>query len=214
MIKKSLKYFVIVAANLIMLTTLLALWTDKLELELNNLVRATEFFKIIGFCIATLIAMRILVYFLRTRKVKNLSTKIKIASLLTLLISSYLYIDYISKTIQNVVINREFRQQLSNKIKPSKRHPNGTQAEGLTIKEYQEISNYKGFVNLPTNASNINYEYQYDGFLPDYSFSLTYDLPEQMQVEKLNYQKGDFSKYQSFEIVNNKKRVTYEESEQ
>ena len=69
------------------------------------------------------------------------------------------------------------------------------------------------FPKLPIEATNIMYNYQYDGFLPDYSFSLTYDLPKEMKVDSINYTNGDFSKYQSFEIIDNKKRVTYEEYE-
>lgn len=215
MIKKSLKYFAIVTVNLMLLTFLLALWTDRLELKLNSFVRPAEFLKIIAFCIASLIAIRILIYYVGSRNYAiNKRTKIKLASLLTLLVSSYLYVDYASKTIMNIFVDKDFRQALSDKIKPSKGLANGTQAEGLTIREYQEISKYKGFIALPIAASNIKYEYQYDGFLPDYSFRLTYDLPEQVNVESLNYKNGDFSKYQSFEIIDNKKRVTYEESEQ
>lgn len=215
MIKKSLKYFAIVTVNLMLLTFLLALWTDRLELKLNSFVRPTEFLKIIGFCIASLIAIRILIYYIGRRNYAiNKRTKIKLASLLTLLVSSYLYVEYASNTLMNIIIEKDFRQTLSDKIKPSKELANGTQAEGLTIREYQEISKYTGFKILPIAASNINYVYQYDGFLPDYSFSLTYDLPEQLNVESLNYKNGDFSKYQSFEIIDNKKRVTYEESEQ
>ena len=214
MIKNSLKYFAIVTVNLMLLTFLLVLWTDRLELKLNSLVRPTEFLKIIGFCIVSLMAIKILIYYIGRRNYAiNKRTKIKLASLLTLLVSSYLYVDYALKTIMNIGVDKDFRQTLSDKIKPSKGLAHGTQAEALTIREYQEISNYTGFKILPIAASNIKYVYQYDGFLPDYSFSLTYDLPEQVNVEILSYKNGDFSKYQSFEIVNNKKRVTYEESE-
>jgi hypothetical protein len=36
----------------------------------------------------------------------------------------------------------------------------------------------------------------------------------QLQVDKINYKKGDFSKYRSFVTIDNIKRVTYTEGEQ
>lgn len=214
MLKKSLKYLTIASVNLILLTILLALWTDKLELIFNDQVRPMEFLKIIGFSIASIIAMRILVRYFRYRNITTTSLKIKIAALLTFLISSYLYIDYSTKVIDHVIVNRQFRNQLADKIKPSGILANGTKAENLTIKEYQQITKMYGFPKLPVEAFNINYSYGYDGFLPDYLFTMTYDLPTRMTVDEIDYRKGDFTKYQSFETINNIKRVTYSESEQ
>ena len=124
-----------------------------------------------------------------------------------------MYVDYSIKFVKNVIVNRQFRNEIADKIKPATGLTNGTTAENLTIKEYQEIANMKCFPKLPIEATNIMYNYQYDDFLPDYSFSLTYDLPKEMKVDTINYKSGDFSKYQTFEIVDNKKRVTYNEGE-
>lgn len=206
MLKKSFKYIIIAIVNLIVLTTLLAFWTDKLELTFNDFVRSLEFLKILGFTAFSLIGMRILVYFFRKKKIYATRTKLKSAIILTLLISSYLYVDYSIKFVKNVIVNRQFRNEIANKIKPANRLANGTTAENLTIKEYQEIAGMNWFPKLPSEATNINYEYTYDGFLPDYSFTLTYDLPIGT--------KADTSKYQSFKIIDNKKRVTYREFEQ
>ena len=214
MFKKSLRYIIVVTVNLILLTVLLALWTDKLELTFNDWVRPREFLKILGFSLVSLIAIRILVSFFRHRNITNKNSKIKIAALLTFLISSYLYIDYSIKVISNVVVHRQFRNQIADKIKPSNELANGTKADNLTIKEYQQITKMYWFPKLPIEASNIHYNYSYDGFLPDYLFTLTYDLPIQQIVDAINYKKGDFSKSQSFIIVDNKKRVTYSEYEQ
>ncbi len=214
MLKKSLKYLIVVTANLIILTVLLALWTDKLELTFNDWVRPREFLKIAGISLASLIAIRILISFFRNKNITATSLKIKIATLLTFLISSYLYIDYSTKVISNVFVHRQFRNQIADKIKPSKQLANGTKGDSLTIKEYQQIAKMYWFPKLPIEASNIYYNYSYDGFLPDYLFTLTYDLPIQQTVDTINYKKGDFSKSQSFIIVDNKKRVTYSEYEQ
>src|SRR5690606_34204335 len=213
MLKKSFKYVIIATVNLIVLTALLAFWTDKLELTFNDLVRPLEFLKILGFTALSLIGMRILVSYFRKKNIQATRTKIKSAILLTLLISSYLYVDYSAKFVKNVIVNRQFRNEIADKIKPANGLANGTTAENLTIKEYQEIARMNWFPKLPIEATNIMYEYQYDGFLPDYSFSLTYDLPKEMQVDTINYESGDFTKYQTFELVDNIKRVTYNEGE-
>jgi lipid-A-disaccharide synthase-like uncharacterized protein len=195
------------------LTTLLAFWTDKLELTFNDLVRPLEFLKILGFTMLSLICMRILVSYFRKKNIQATRTKLKSAMLLTLLISSYLYVDYSIKFVKNVIVNRQFRNEIADKIKPANGLANGTTAENLTIKEYQEIAGMNWFPKLPIEATNIMYNYQYDGFLPDYSFSLTYDLPKEKIVDTINYVSGDFTKYQTFELVDNKKRVTYNEGE-
>ena len=214
MLKKSFKYLIVVTVNLLILTGLLALWTDKLELTFNDWVRPREFLKIIGFSLASLIAIRILISIFRHRNIYTTSLKIKIAALLTFLISSFLYIDYSTKVISNVVVNRQFRNQIADKIKPLKKFENGTKGDSLTIKEYQQITKMCWFPKLPMEVSNIHYNYSYDGFLPDYLFTLTYDLPVQHKVDIINYKKGDFSKSQSFIIVDNKKSVTYSEYEE
>ena len=149
----------------------------------------------------------------RHKNVTTTGLKIKIAALLTFFVSSYLYIDYSTKVIQNVIVNRQFRNQIANKIKPTNRL-NGTTGENLTVKEYQEITKMYSFPKLPAEASNITYAYEYDGFLPDYLFTVTYDLPLQIKVDTINNKKGEFSKYQSFETISNIKRVTYIETEQ
>ena len=131
-----------------------------------------------------------------------------------MLICSYLYIDYSTKVVNNVIRNGQFRNQIADKIKPSKFLAYGTKAESLTIKEYQQITKMHWFPKLPNEAFNINYNYAYDGFLPDYSFVLTYDLPAQIKVDTMNVKKGDFEKYQSFITMDNIKRVTYSEGEQ
>jgi hypothetical protein len=126
----------------------------------------------------------------------------------------YLYIDYSTKVVSNVFINRQFRNQIAKKIKPSNELAYGTQGNSLTIKEYQQITKMCWFPKLPDEASNIQYSYGHDRFLPDYSFTVTYDLPIQNEVEAINYRKGDFSKHQSFIVIGNIKRVTYSEGEQ
>ncbi|WP_205319211.1 hypothetical protein [Runella rosea] len=195
------------------MTTLLAIWTDKLELTFNELVRPFEFLKILGFTILSLIGMRILVFYFQKKNIKATRTKLKLAMLLTLLISSYLYVDYSIKLVENVIVNRQFRNKIACKIKPSNGLANGTTAENLTIKEYQQIASMNWFPKLPIEATNIMYDYQYDGFLPDYFFSLTYDLPQEMKVDTINYTSGDFTRYQTFKLIDNKKRVTYNEGE-
>jgi len=202
-----------VFVNAILLTILLALWTDKLELTFNDTVRPREFIKIIGFSLTSLIGIRILVSLFRNRNITKKSFKIKTAALLTILISSYLYIDYSSK-ILNVIRNRQLRNQIAEKILPSTGLAYGTKSDNLTIQEYQEIAKLNWFPKLPAEAANIKYTYEYDDFLPDYSFTLTYELPVQMKVDTINYQNGDISRYQTIIIINNIKRITYSEYNQ
>ncbi|WP_299436573.1 hypothetical protein [uncultured Maribacter sp.] len=108
-------------------------------------------------------------------------------------------------------MNKELRAGIMNKIIPYEGSWFGDKAENLTEKEYIEVTKVKWFPKLPKGAQNISYDYEYEGFLPDYSFSISYDLPINSEVETINYENKTFTKSQTFEIVGNKKRVTYSE---
>jgi hypothetical protein len=213
MIKKSLKYLTIASVNLIVLTILLALWTDDLELTFNDLVRPAEFLIILGVTALSLLSMRLLVNYFRQKKIYSIKSKVKIATALTLLISSYLYFTYSQKVYQNFLINGKFRKQISEKIMSADMLPNGTKADNLTSSEYNFITDMCWFPTLPKEATHVSYNYRYDGFLPDYSFILTYDMPLGIKVDTMNYSKGDFEKSQTVKIIGDSQRVTYSESE-
>jgi hypothetical protein len=149
---------------------------------------------------------------LRKKGITTFRTKIKGAVFLTVLISSYLYITFTQQIFSNVIINGPFRKQLTRKIRPSTGLANGTKAANLTLKEYQTIASLAGFPMLTPAAHNIQYEYEFDGFLPDYSLSLIYDLPSETPVATYDSSKGDYLCSQSVRIIDNVKRVTYSEA--
>ena len=101
MFKKSLKYLIIVFVNLILLTILLTIWTDKLELQFNDSVRPIEFLKLIGITILGIAILGNVVSAFRKLKIKSVKRKIRISTILILLISSYFYVDYSMKIYTN-----------------------------------------------------------------------------------------------------------------
>lgn len=214
MIKKSSKYLAIVFGNLIILTTLLAIWTDKFELEFNDLVRPIEFLKLIGISILGLIFLRLTVFIFIKLKVSSVKRKIEISIILILLVSSYFYVDYGMKIYFNRIVNKELHDGIVKKIKPMEvEFPYGNKAENLTSKEYAEITKVTWFPKLPKNAENISYSYVYEGFLPDYDFSLTYNLPKEIRIDTMSYKDRTFSKSRNFEIIGKIKRETYYEGQ-
>ena len=212
MFKKSLKYLIVVTVNLVLLTIMLAIWTDKFEVEFNDVVRPIEFLKLIGISILGLIILASSVSFFRKYKINSVMKRIKISVILMLLFSLYFYVDYSIKIYTNRVSNGELRNEIMEKVSPIENGLGfGTKASNLSIKEYSEITKVNWFKKIPNNAENIDYRYSYEGFLPDYSFSISYDLPKESQVDTLNFVDGSFSKKQSFKVVGNKVRVTYYE---
>lgn len=210
MIKKSLKYFLIASVNATVLTLLLALWTDKLEMAFNTLVRPIEFLKIIGLTLLSLIAMRVVIRHLNKRTNNNLSRKKLIYSfLITVTISSYLYITY-SINIYNKIFN-ETRHRLNQKIETVQLLAYGTKADNLTYEEYILLTSMTWFPEIPHAASKISYLYTYDGFLPDYTFRLTYEVPIETKIDTIEYEKGNFSKNLKIDTKGDIKIVTYEE---
>lgn len=212
-IKKSIKYILIAIINAAILTALLAIWTDKLELTFNQYARFLGFLKIIGLTAASLSGMRILVSLFKNGDSKNMRRKKILYSIIfTLTISSYLYGLYAVK-IHNRLANESIRQSLINKIEAIQLL-HGTKADNMTYQEYAILAEVAGFKKVVSeSASNISYQYSYDGFLSDYTFFLLYEVPSNTEIEIIDYKNGDFRKSQTFEIIGNKKVVKYEEHE-
>jgi len=207
-IRKSIKYLIIALLNLLILTGLLAYWTDYVELSFNSLVRPIEFLKIIGFTLLSLIGMRIAVEFFRKRNT-SIKNRIRISTLLTILISSLLYFNYSKMIIKNRIQNGKLRTELAKKIKPVNGLAYGTKADNLTFIEYEEISKINWFPKLNKKADSISYFYNYDGFLPDYSFKLSYVIPTKIKIDTTKFKHGKYS----IKINGNTKRITYSEYE-
>jgi hypothetical protein len=165
--------------------------------------------KIIVFTIAALAVMRIAVFFFRKRTIVDVKTKMKIATILTLLTSSYLYIDYSGKLLNNRIINRQVREQAARKLKSA--DGNGITANNLTIQEYQQVSK---FPKVPNQATNINYAFEYDGFLPDYYLKVIYNIPKEVKADTLYFQQGEFTRSQTVDTLGDTLKVTYIESQQ
>lgn len=212
-ISKSVKYLIVSLVNLFILSILLALWTDDLEMTFHPLVRPVEFLKILFFSFLSLIIVRIYSLYLRKKCISKPGTKIKGAVILTVLVSSYLYIDYIRRFASNALTNGAFRDQLAEKIRPSNTLANGTKASGLNLKEYQMIAALTGFPPLPPTAHNIRYEYAYDGFLPDYSLDLVYDVSLETPVVTYDRRTERFQDSQSVRVIGTIKRVTHSEGQ-
>ncbi len=206
MIRKSIKYLVIVLINLIILTGLLAYWTDFVELTFNSFVRPIEFLKIIGFSLLSLIGIRIAIGFFRKRN-SSIKNRIRISALITILISSFLYFNYSKKIYENRIQNGELRKELAMKIEPTNGLAYGTKANNLTFEEYQEITRIKWFPKLQKNADSISYYYTYDGFLPDYSFTVSYNLPKTIEIDSTEFKYGEIE----IDTIGNKKRISYSE---
>lgn len=206
MIRKSIKYLTVVLINLIILTGLLAYWTDFIELTFNSIVRPIEFLKIIGFSLLSLIGIRIAVDFFRKWNTP-IKKRIQISTLITILISSFLYFNYSKKIYENRILKGELRKELAKKIEPANGLAYGTKADNLTFEQYEEITRIKWFPKLQKKADSISYYYTYDGFLPDYSFSVSYNIPKNVKVDSTEFKYGKTY----IDTIGNKKRISYSE---
>lgn len=207
-LKGSYKYYVVSLLNLIILTTLLVLWTDKLELIFNN-VRLVEFLEIIACTIISLLVIRLSLFIFRRINITNVKIKICIAVVITLLIFSYLYIGYSIKIINNRFINRAIRNKTQAKVYVVS--ANEYKATNLTIQEYNEIIKLSKFIAIPKQSTNIDFSYHFDDFLPDYYLQLTYYLPIEIKADTIDYIDGEFSRSQTISIINGKQKVNYYE---
>lgn len=189
------------------------LWlsADGLELALNPALILVEPLKIIAILIVSLIAIRLLIGWMNKRAIIDLAmNKLKYSVLLTLALSTYFYLDYSLKVYDRFFDER--RDSLLAKIEEAKLLAQGVKAEDVTPEEYVLLTEITGwFPQLPTGAKNISFIYTYDGFLPDYAFQLTYEVPLDQAVETIDYKNRSFDKSRSFEIIDNRKVVKYQE---
>ena len=209
-----LRYLALIFINALILFVFLNISVDKLETILDDSIFEIEIFKIIGFTILSLIAIRILVSYFRWKKINSKSTKQKISTLLIFAICSVLYINHSQKIIENRIVNQTLRRQISQKIKFINGSESETKAENLTFEEYEEIIKIKWFPKISRKAKNISYYYWYDGFLPDHSFILSYNVPKNIKIKTFDIIDGDFTQSQKVEILKTSKKVEYSESEQ
>ena len=209
MINRLPKHLLIAGLNGIALTFLLALWTDRVELIYNLYVRPIEFLKIIGITVLSLIGMYIIRKIIKGTNEESKLLRIKYSVLFTLLISAYFYVTYSVKVIERFRNNA--RVDLGNKVELRTSYPYGSHAIGLTRKEYSIITNLNWFPEISEFAENISYWYVYDGFLPDYTFTLEYQVPHQVLIEEIELEEDQFHRHQSFKFIDGIKIVEYSE---
>lgn len=121
--------------------------------------------------------------------------------------SSFLYVNYLKMIYKNRIEKRDLRKELAIKIAAANQLAYGTKATHLTFDEYQEITQITWFPKLQKHADNISFLYTYDGFLPDYSFSLSFDLPSSARLDSTAFKHGDVR----IDFIGNKKRIQYNE---
>jgi hypothetical protein len=190
---------------------MLLLWTDKFEVAFNEGVRTVEFLRILVFTMASLAAVYFVLLLLKKRKVSDASLKIKITALVTFLASSYLYIDYVAKVVDNRFVNQQLRENILKKVRPADQMAYGTRADSLSLREYKVVAGKRGYPKLPDAARNISYIDAYDGFLPDYYFSIAYEVPKEVKTDTFTVEKGNFIRQQAVKDLDRTKKVTYYE---
>ena len=211
--KGAFKYIVVLILNLIVLIGLSKIWIDPLELALNPDTFFNEVFKTIGFSILSLTGIRILVILFRKRNIQPVKQKMKYATILTVAICSYLYVGYAVKTINNRVLNAKLRTELIDKIIIHRfNRYDATFGRNLNLKEYRQIAKILELPKLHGDAKDIEYNCSKSGsFGYEYSISVSYNLPLDTEIEKINYRKDDFVRNQSVEKQDNNLKVKFEE---
>ena len=208
--KRSFKYLLIALVNLLVLIVMLALWADALLLTFNSVTVLWELLRILGFTLLALIGMSLLVFTLRRRGAVPVRQRIKRAVLLTLILCSWLYVDYSVKLINNRVVNRTVRADLVSKVATFP-FPRTLFAENLTPKEYRQIRTVVEFPELPPEASNIRISYSISGLQGDYNMEVHYDLPPDTPVDQLEHREGDLVTRRSHEVLEDRVRATWKQ---
>ncbi len=206
---RSLKYLLIVFANLIILSVLIVLWADPLQIRISQWQVAKGVLYILTVTFLSMIGIRILVAIFRRRHIE-IRKRIRISVIFTLLISSWLYFGYSIKAINNRIIYRNARSLALLKIRENNiPGSSGFYAQNLTWDEYQQIAKIKGFKKVPKDASDIHISYTISGMQGDYQFDLEYHLPVGSKVDEIEYIVGDIIERQIMEETPEKVKVIY-----
>jgi hypothetical protein len=208
-IKKSLKYFLITGLNLMILTIMLAIWTDKVELVFYDIVRPLQFFILLCISLLNLVVMRIMVSILRRQNKQSLKKKIILSIIICLILSSFQYYTYSIKIFQNNIKNSEIRQSIESKITFDEPY---LFIKDLTFSEYNEIQKLRKFIPLPETSERIYLElYQQPGpFGQDFSIRINFVVPLNEEIETINETDDPgYTKTLTFEIIEEKKHVEY-----
>lgn len=96
------------------------------------------------------------------------------------------------------------------KFKPEHQLSEGHSMYGLSINEYKLVQKYwKGFPDIPEQAFNINYQYSYDGFLPDCMFSMDYEIPLSVKVDTFSFRSSSTKEYNLVTIHDSSQKINY-----
>jgi len=185
---------------------------DCLENKILDFLGLQDFIILIGLTFLSLIFVYfILNYCIEIRKIENtIKKKLRITAIVVFILFSYKTAQFSYRLITIDYENIKFREEICEKIKPQIME--GSRAENLTFKEYNEICKISGwFISISPSATNISYSYSNDGFLPDYKFELKYRVPVNVDIELIDKTNGQFGQKQSFEVIGNYKIVEYYE---
>ena len=185
-----------------------------------------EGFLIIGLTLLAIFCVNIFfrIYNDQFRILKNkLQNDTLLIGIIVLLCTGHKHYEYLSKFVNHQIINRSTYLGV---CETKSRHMNlllmdstdttysetGSDANHLTYDEYQMIHQSAGFFNIPEEAYDINYSYWFEGFLPDYSLSVSYSLPLDFPVDTFTNRKKQFIGCKSIDTLENELRVMCSET--
>jgi hypothetical protein len=216
MLRKSIKYFIVLSINALVLWLLMLIWTDRVELILCYDIRNWEGLKILAFSFLCIIGVGGVLTYCKNKNITEPYQKMKITAIVCVGICSYLYATYLYKTANNRLFYWGLRSEIAKKM-DDKGVLGGysSSAKNLNFREYQEIKTTANLPDISEQASHISYNRREDLFLPDYYFTLSYDLPKSIKRDTFHEGvEGDYSESQTVTFFEGKQRVEYNISEQ
>lgn len=175
-------YLLLLVINFMVLLALTWLSIDELVSKVDTDILIISFFKYTGLTVIIMVAL-LVAYSLGIHFKFSKSKQIQYALYLTLLISGYAYVTNVHAIVRNNITASDFREQLASKIHKKSLSPVGYYCDSLSYKEYETIRKYNWFPTLQPEANYISFSYIADGFLPDYTFILSYYLKTSTKVD-------------------------------
>ncbi|WP_196893776.1 hypothetical protein [Aureivirga marina] len=162
----------------------------------------------IGISLISLFFLWIATYWFKTFKINSKRKKNIFLIILTLLISSKFYYSYSTDIIHRITSDKRIMiNSIESKIQKNiEKYPYSLSAQKLILEEYEEIiKRNKGFPKIQKEAEDISYKYSYDGFLPDYTFRLSFQIPLNTKLDSTHLKFGKIS----LDTINYKIKVNY-----
>lgn len=208
-------HLLLISAHAVVLYFIAKLWIDEFELKISP-HRIDSQLNIIFVFSCVVVIVFLVKRIVQRKKQQTILQRFKISAVLTLIVFSWLYVDYTAQIIRNRLINQNVRAELLDKtFIGNMGRATFVNAKDLSYREYKQFARPLKLIKLNKKAYDITLDCDVTRNLAgEYATNITYSLSSSIDVKEFEYQgdRKDYKKSQTVEPVGEVQKVTFEEA--